>query len=251
MNAEFRNAYEDRDRALAYSRLGLSGTYYLAYRDLPEIIARHVQERRALDFGCGAGRSTRFLKQLGFETVGVDISEEMLEAARANDPDGEYLRVSSGDLRALAGGAFDLITAIFPFDNIPGEMKVPTCRELARLLAPSGRLLILVARAETYRHEWVSFSTREFPENLSAKNGDTVRVVVLDMPDSRPVEDVLWSGDAYRATFAEAGLELIRTYRPLGRNTDPFEWVTEAKIAPWAIHVLRLAGDSPESPVRP
>jgi len=52
---------------------GVSGTYYLAYRDLPALIQQHVPGRRALDFGCGAGRSTRFLQRLGFQVFGADI----------------------------------------------------------------------------------------------------------------------------------------------------------------------------------
>ena len=57
----FENAYEDSDRADAYSRLEFPGTYYLAFRDLPELIADYISGSNALDFGCGAGRSTRFL----------------------------------------------------------------------------------------------------------------------------------------------------------------------------------------------
>ncbi len=49
------------------------------YDDLPALIAEHVLGTRALDFGCGAGRSTRFLRGLGFQTVGVDIAAPMLE----------------------------------------------------------------------------------------------------------------------------------------------------------------------------
>ena len=58
------NVYHDPQRADSYASIGIEGTYYLAFRDLPEILAAHVSGRRALDFGCGAGRSTRFLIQL-------------------------------------------------------------------------------------------------------------------------------------------------------------------------------------------
>jgi predicted TPR repeat methyltransferase len=54
----------------------------LAYRDLPRIISEHVKGRKAIDFGCGAGRSTRFLRRIGFDVVGVDIAEDMIKKAR-------------------------------------------------------------------------------------------------------------------------------------------------------------------------
>jgi SAM-dependent methyltransferase len=67
----FINWYEDARRADAYESLELANTYYLAYRDLPAIISDYVAGTRALDFGCGTGRSSRFLKELGFSVVGV------------------------------------------------------------------------------------------------------------------------------------------------------------------------------------
>lgn len=39
---DFINVYEDTQRAEAYAKLEFPGTYYLAYRDLPEIIKEHV-----------------------------------------------------------------------------------------------------------------------------------------------------------------------------------------------------------------
>jgi tRNA/tmRNA/rRNA uracil-C5-methylase (TrmA/RlmC/RlmD family) len=40
------------------------------------------QRERALDFGCGLGRITRALAQHFDESVGVDISEDMVRRAR-------------------------------------------------------------------------------------------------------------------------------------------------------------------------
>lgn len=84
----FSNVYDDAKRAEAYARLEFPGTYYLAYRDLPAIIAEHVTGHKALDFGCGAGRSTRFLENLGFEAIGIDISPSMIHLAEKADPAG-------------------------------------------------------------------------------------------------------------------------------------------------------------------
>jgi hypothetical protein len=55
---DFFNVYEDGTRAQAYAKMEFPGTYYLAYRDLPDIILTHTQGKKAIDFGCGAGRST-------------------------------------------------------------------------------------------------------------------------------------------------------------------------------------------------
>jgi len=243
MQSEFANTYEDATRAGSYATLDFPGTYYLAFRDLPVIIARHASGTRALDFGCGAGRSTRFLKALGFETIGVDISEQMLAHARGRDPAGDYRLVRDGELGGLGAGAFDLVLCAFPFDNVPTmERKVAIFRELAGALAPRGRIVNVVTSPETYVNEWASFSTKEFPENRRAKSGDRVRIVMLDVPDRRPVEDVLWTEGAYRETYARAGLEVVEVCRPLGRAGEPWDWVSETRIAPWTVYVLRGSG---------
>src|SRR4051812_20075338 len=121
----FRNTYEDATYAAAYAKLAFPGTYYLAFRDLPEIIRAHTTGSRALDFGCGTGRSTRFLCQHGFRTVGVDISQDMIAMARQSDPAGDYRRMDDGDFSQFADGTFDVVLSAFTFDNIPTrEQKV-------------------------------------------------------------------------------------------------------------------------------
>jgi SAM-dependent methyltransferase len=239
MTVEFTNVYDDHSRAEAYAALGFPGTYYLAFRDLPKIIHEHARGTKALDFGCGAGRSTRFLRQLGFDTVGVDIAAPMLARARAQDPEGDYRLVPDGDLTGLPAGTYDLILSAFTFDNIPTrEKKVALLMGLKRLLMPGGILVNLVSTPEIYQNEWASFSTRDFPQNRTARNGDKVWIVMLDVPDARPVEDILWTDEGYREVFQQSGFVPLRIYRPLGDPLEAIPWVSETAIAPWVIYAL-------------
>jgi SAM-dependent methyltransferase len=243
MTPEHRNVYDDELRARAYAELAFPGTYYLAYRDLPSIFARHVKGTRALDFGCGTGRSTRFLRDLGFETTGIDISGPMLERARELDPKGDYRLVGQDDRHGLKEGDFDLILSAFTFDNI-GTLaeRESTLRSLESLLAGRGRIVNVVSSPEIYVNEWASFSTKDYPENRKARSGDTVRIVILDVEDRRPVEDVVCSGEDYRAMYDRAGLTVLEELRPLATDTEPIEWVSETTIAPWVIYVLGADG---------
>lgn len=235
----FSNVYDDAARAAAYSKLEFPGTYFLAYRDLPEIIRGHVAGREALDFGCGTGRSTRFLRQLGFCVVGIDISENMLALARGTDPEGNYRLAPDGDFSSLQGHHFDLVLSAFAFDNIPSMAKrAQLLRSLRDLLNENGRIVILGSTPEIYTHEWASFTTAAYPENRNAGSGDAVRIVMKDVADSRPVVDIIWFHRDYLHLFAEAGVKMLAEYRPLGRSTDPCKWVSETSIAPWMIYVL-------------
>ncbi len=162
---DFRNSYEDMKRADAYSKMEIPGTYYLAYRDLPMIIAKHVKGKRAIDFGCGAGRSSRFLKKHGFDVTGIDISGEMILKAIELDPDGDYRLIRDADFSLLPVSSYDLVLSVFTFDNIPGkEQKIKILKGLRGLLNKKGMLVSLVSRPEIYVHEWASFSTKDYPE---------------------------------------------------------------------------------------
>ncbi len=235
----FSNCYQDATRAASYAQLEFANTYYLAFRDLPEILAKHVTGKRALDFGCGTGRSTRFARGLGFEVTGVDIAPEMIARARDLDPGGDYRLLKGDDLSEFPPSACDLVLSLFTFDNIPTfETKVHLFHQLAGLLNAAGKIVSVVSSPETYIHEWASFSTRDYPDNRHARSGDTVRIVTTDFADRRPAEDILWTDESYGEVYAHAGLRPVATYKPLAKGNEPYAWVSETEIAPWVIYVL-------------
>jgi SAM-dependent methyltransferase len=230
--------YEDEERARAYATLEFPGTYYLAFRDLPGLIRRYKNGSRALDFGCGTGRSTRFLKNLGLNAIGADISPAMLDQARVLDPSGEYHVVHNNIASYFAPRSFDFILAAFTFDNMPNGVKADALSGLRILLAPDGCLFLVVSSAAIYINEWTSFSTRDFPENRHARDGDRVGIVMLDVPDQRPVEDVFCTNARYRHLFERAGLKVLEVQSPLATGREGAPWVSERKTSPWTIYVL-------------
>jgi SAM-dependent methyltransferase len=103
------------------------------------------QRRRALDFGCGAGRLTRALARRFETAVGVDISERMVEAAqRLNEdvPGCEFRVNSAPDLRQFEDGAFDLVYTSLVLQHIPRELIEGYVVELLRVTAGGGLLVL-------------------------------------------------------------------------------------------------------------
>jgi len=178
------------------------------------------------------------LTACGFDVVGVDVSEAMVERARHADPRGRYLSVQERDLDRLDGD-FALVLAAFPFDNIPNARKPNLLASIARRLAPTGRFVNVVSSPEIYSHEWASFSTRQYPENAQATDGDVVRIVTREFEHAQPAEDILCRPDSYRTMYDQSGLEVVATYRPLGQKDDGPAWVSEMQVAPWTIYVLK------------
>jgi SAM-dependent methyltransferase len=238
MNDTSSNVYEDEERARAYATLQFPGTYFLAFRDLPGLIHRHSHGSRALDFGCGTGRSTRFLRNLGLHVIGADISEAMLDHARGLDPSGEYHLIRDSIASEFEPASFDVILAAFTFDNMPTDAKASALSALRTLLAPSGCLFLVVSSPEIYVNEWASFSTQDFLENCHARDGDRVRIIMLDVPDRRPVEDVFCTDAHYRRLFETAALKLLHIEKPLATGKETTPWISETTTAAWTIYVL-------------
>ncbi|MCU6763081.1 Glycine/sarcosine N-methyltransferase [uncultured Roseburia sp.] len=54
-----------------------------------KILKEHgINDGLVLDLGCGTGKITRFLSKKGYDMIGVDLSEEMLEVAGRQDTEG-------------------------------------------------------------------------------------------------------------------------------------------------------------------
>ena len=106
---------------------------------------------RILDFGCGWARILRlFLKDVERENLlGVDVQDWLLDVARKTAPMCPVLLVPSAPPCPLESGRFDLIYAYSVFSHLPEKLATNWIRELTRLLAPKG-LLVLTTRPRAH-----------------------------------------------------------------------------------------------------
>jgi SAM-dependent methyltransferase len=93
---------------------------------------------RALDVGCGAGRSTAALEPVARHVVGLEPVRGMLAHRRAVAPGASFV-VARAEKLPLVARSFDLVTAAGALNYVDLDLFLP---ELARVLAPDGVMVI-------------------------------------------------------------------------------------------------------------
>jgi len=219
-----------------YSQLEIKDTAYLAYRDLPGLLNKYTNGKKALDYGCGAGRSTRFLKELGYDVEGVDSSIEMIQQARKLDHAISYTHLKNGKLLFLHN-AYDLILASFVFFETSSLLKMQVYfQEIYNVLKPKGIFVIIAGSMEMYKNNWLSLYT-DYPENINPKSGDKVRIKLINA--DLELEDYFWTDNDYKTASKESGFSLLQSYNPLGTKIDGYNWISETLVSPYTIYILQ------------
>jgi SAM-dependent methyltransferase len=121
---------------------------------------------RLLDAGCGPGHFAIAFAERGCIVDGIDLSDEMIERARANaEAAGVSIRFSTGDLGALDApdDAYDAIVARMVLQFSPHLSAV--LEEFERVAAPGARFWLSVpgSLAPMYRDSWKRFVDPEPP----------------------------------------------------------------------------------------
>ena len=106
---------------------------------------------RVLDLGCGSGWATRLLARLvgdgpeGFgQVVGLDVSDEMVRQARESSKDFENILYVWGSAQQIPWeeNFFDKVLSVESFYYYADQDRA--LMELFRVMAPKGRLFILI-----------------------------------------------------------------------------------------------------------
>jgi ubiquinone/menaquinone biosynthesis C-methylase UbiE len=132
-----------------YDRMAekFSGTRSFFWPDL-EFIGSYIRPGdKILDFGCGNGRLLEILKDKKVEYHGVDVSQKLVDLAKARYPEFSHHILKTSGLANLAfpNDFFDATLSIAVFHHFPDpKFRLEMARELGRITKPGGMIVVSV-----------------------------------------------------------------------------------------------------------
>ena len=121
---------------------------------------------RLLDVACGTGR---FLREVlrnnpSIEATGLDLSRPYLEKAQRTLQDHPETRFLEANAEAIPAddGAFDIVTCVYLFHELPKKARAAVVHEMARVVRPGG-LVMLVDSIQTGDHPPYDTLLTRFP----------------------------------------------------------------------------------------
>jgi len=125
-------------------------------RDCLDRLAREVENLGPIcDLGCGPGQIARYLHRQGVQTLGIDLSPNMVAEAGRLNPE---IPFHQGDMLSLPDAEYSYggIAAFYCIIHIPRERVVDALREMKRVLKPGGILLVTFHVGSEIKHldEW-------------------------------------------------------------------------------------------------
>jgi ubiquinone/menaquinone biosynthesis C-methylase UbiE len=137
-HAEFRNW------ASTYDGHWLNRYLFEPSHDLAIGELKEAEPARLLDIGCGTAELATRLAGRGWETIGLDLCEPMLqEAKRKLNGSATTVRLAVGDSEHLpfADRSFRVVTCANSFHHYPHQNAV--VHEMYRVIQPGGRLIVI------------------------------------------------------------------------------------------------------------
>lgn len=158
---------------------------------------------KILDLACGKGRHSKTLNELGYDVLGVDLSENSINEANRLSSNTLSFRVH--DMREVLFGAkfdaiFNLFTSFGYFDSNKENERM--CASIAQMLEPNGKLIIDFMNA----HKVIKYLVNEEKKEI-----DGIQFHITRTYDNTHIEKQIkfkHKGEQYHFTERVQGLKL-------------------------------------------
>ncbi len=202
---------------------------FLIYRDIPWLLQKYCLGKKALDFGCGPGLSTRYLSQLGFDVIGVDINNLMIKEAFSK-PDGiPFAWIEHGKL-PFKNNSFDLVLSVMVLLEMASTTLIKeVVSDITRVLKPGGIFLAVVGSEYFHNNEWYNKSPVGLNHDLSS--GDVF--YTYSKTTGITFKDHFYTKQDYLHILDKNELKVIECHEALGQENDNMPWILEKSLNPF------------------
>ncbi|MEE4273708.1 MAG: methyltransferase domain-containing protein [Thermoanaerobaculales bacterium] len=239
----------NNETARAYAELGRQKHVAVLQSIVPELLG-DLGGQRVLDFGCGPGGLTVALAEAGADCiVGIDESDEMVDAARA------LVSGLDDEVRArivIERGNEDVVAEKSGFDAALSSLALMMCDSMDRLVSvsralvgairPGGRLLVVLTHP-CFRHRDYGTFRYELPEDYDYWRSGAAYEVQLGTEsngEEATITDHHWTLQDYCNALTDAGAAVTRLVElPAAWNDD------KTPSGPPAYLALRLDRQEP------
>jgi SAM-dependent methyltransferase len=223
-------------RAAEYARIGLVGTYLLSAQAVWEKLQPMRETIRTLvDFGCGAGKSTRAaalcVRPKG-TVIGVDISADMVAQAEtmtresmASLPDVEFaykqiVRRNGREFVPLPDGIADAVTTTMVLQEMQTEEQLrDAVQEIGRITRLGGWFVAVCNNDANTCEDYTAFTYAPFPENRTRRDNYVKSRSALS--DITWEKDRFWSREILARCIERAGFRIRSIEYPLADPATP------------------------------
>lgn len=101
-----------------------------------------LQTKEVLEIGCGVARWLDLIESLNGRYSGVDISNEMIELAKARRPSGKFTQITGTEI-PYPDNSFDFVFSITVLHHNSFEQQDLILKEAIRVLKNGGHLLLM------------------------------------------------------------------------------------------------------------
>ncbi len=205
-----------------------------------------VSGKSVIDIGCGEGRFSRLLSELGATVTGIDLTEPLIERARELGSGKEtYLQGDAENLEGVADNSFDLAVSYIVLVDLLDYRR--SIREAYRVLRPGGSFVVCnvhpMRTASNNIVGWIRDSSGKlfYPVDNYTEEG--------------PREFLWWGGpfinmhrtiSSYVSAFLDAGFVLEGLHEPVPSDeqlVEHPEFDDELRVPNFIIYILRKSTD--------
>ncbi len=112
-----------------------------------QLFLRSLKGKKVLDAGCGNGNDCRYVYNQGYEVIGIDFSEKMLDIAKEKLPNIEF-HLMDMSKTTFQNNSFDGLITNCSLIHVPKENMDATLQEFGRVLKKGGKMFLVVFNGE-------------------------------------------------------------------------------------------------------